>query len=98
MTTLNTKMVELEMLKNKIENMGKIHHIEILKILKKSSSVKLNENKSGVFVNLSFIPNDTIDEVKEYLNYINMQENALLTTEMQKEEFKKTFFHNEERA
>ena len=94
--TSSSKMIELDMLKNKIETMGKIHHIEILKILKKNSTVKLNENKSGVFINLSYIPEDTIHEIKEYLNYISMQENALLNSEIQKEEFKKNYFHNEE--
>ena len=73
--------------------MTKAHHVEILKILKKNTNVKLNENKSGIFINLSFIPAETMQEIKDYLNYINIQEDVLLMTEIQKEEYKKNYFH-----
>ena len=84
--------MDLEILKNKIEKMSKTHHIEILKILKMNSNIKLNENKSGVYVNLSFLPQESIKEIEEYLNYIQDQESSLFTLENQKEEFKNTFF------
>jgi hypothetical protein len=82
----------LENLKNTIESMSKIHHIEILKILKKYPAVKLNENKNGVYINLSFLPEETINEMNEYVNYINDQEDSLRTMEQQKNNFKNTFF------
>jgi len=41
----------LSAMKDKIERMPKNNQIEILKILKKSQTIKLNENKSGIFVN-----------------------------------------------
>jgi hypothetical protein len=84
--------MDLEILKNKIEKMSKTHHIEILKILKMNSNIKLNENKSGVYVNLSFLPQESIKEIEKYLNYIQDQESSLFTLENQKEEFKNTFF------
>jgi len=46
----------LELMKTVIEQMNKIHHIEILKIIKKNSLIKINENKSGVYINLTVIP------------------------------------------
>jgi hypothetical protein len=82
----------IESMKMKIENMDKTHHIEILKILKKNPSVKLNENKSGVFINLSFLPQDTMNEIQEYLNYIQDQESSLKSMEHQKESFKNAYF------
>lgn len=84
--------MNLEHLKNQIEAMSKTHHIEILKILKKNQNVKLNENKSGVYVNLSFLPQITVDEVVHYVNYINDQENSLQSLEMRKDNFKTAFF------
>jgi hypothetical protein len=57
-----------------------------------NGNVKLNENKSGVYVNLSFLPQDTISEIEKYLNYIQDQESALVFLENQKEEFKNIFF------
>jgi hypothetical protein len=87
---------ELEDIKNKIESMDKIHHIEILKILKNSASVKLNENKSGIFVNLSFLHPHTLDEIKKYIHYINVQETSISHLETQCDNFKNTFFIDKE--
>ena len=44
----------LEKLKTSIEQMNKHHQIEVLRILSKQLC-KLNENKSGVYVNLTYI-------------------------------------------
>jgi hypothetical protein len=85
----------IEKIKNSIESMDKYHQIEILKILSKNTSI-INENKSGVFVNLSFLPKKTIDELKEFIDYIHDQEESLVTMEYQKEEFKNTFFVEKE--
>ena len=85
-------MNDLEKLKNTIESMSKMHHIEILKILKKNQNVKLNENKNGVYINLSFLPDEIINEISDYVNYINDQENSLQTMEIQKDDFKNTYF------
>jgi hypothetical protein len=87
---------ELENIKKKIESMNKFHHIEILKILKTCSSIKLNENKSGIFVNLSFLPNSTLDEIKKYIDYIQVQETSISQLETQCDEFKNTFFVDKE--
>lgn len=87
---------ELETIKTKIENMGKQSHIEILKILKNNPNVKLNENKSGVFVNLSFLSKDMVDEVIKYIDFISQQENSISYLETQKEDFKNTFFTEKE--
>lgn len=82
---------ELENIKKSIESMPKYHQIEILKILSKKLC-KINENKSGVYVNLSFLSKETIDELKEYIAYTNDQENTLHTMETQQNEYKNTFF------
>lgn len=90
--TLFLLYMSIENLKNTIEMMSKIHHIEILKIMKKYPSIKINENKNGVYINLSFLPDETINEINEYVNYINDQESSLKTMENQKNDFKNTFF------
>ena len=83
---------ELEKIKLKIENMTKQHQIEILKIFKKYNHIKLNENKSGVFINLSFLPKLVIDEINKFILYIDAQENSIQYLENQCEEYKNTFF------
>ncbi len=82
----------MELLKSRIDRMSKSQHIEILRILRKNPEVKLNENKSGVFINLSFLPTETVDAITEYVKYIEDQENALNQIETQKEEYKNAYF------
>lgn len=86
------KTQELENIKNTIESLSKNHQISILKILKKNNKVIINENKNGLFINLSFLPEDVLDDIRYYLNYIRDQENALSTLECQKNEFKHVYF------
>lgn len=82
----------LETIKSKIEMMDKKHHIEVLKILKKNPAIKLNENKNGVFVNLSFLPKESVEDLEKYIHYIDDQESSLLTVEYQKREYQNAFF------
>jgi len=88
-------MEKLEALKNTIETMSKYHQIEILKILSKKLT-KINENKSGCYINMSFLPDDTLKELEEYVSYIKDQEESLETMEYQKEEFKNAYFIEKE--
>ena len=82
----------LSVMKDKIERMPKNNQIEVLKILKKYQNIKLNENKSGVFVNLSFLSKEILEEIERYVNYVNDQETVINTIETQKQEFKNAFF------
>jgi hypothetical protein len=45
---------------------------------------------------MSFLPDDTIKDLEEYVSYINDQEQSLETMEYQKEEFKNAFFIEKE--
>jgi hypothetical protein len=87
--------LDLETIKQKVESLAKIHQIEILRILKNSPGIKINENKSGVFVNLSFLPKDTIVNITQYIQYIQEQERALQMIESQKNAFKHEFFNED---
>jgi len=90
--TMEIQVAELEKLKTKIESMNKKHHIEVLKIFKKFPNIKLNENKSGVYINLAFLSDDVIHELQTYINYIDAQESAIMSVESRKEEYKNTYF------
>ena len=78
---------QLENLKKRIELLESKDHIEILKILS-NHSCKLNENKSGGFINMNFLTDEIINDINNYLQYINDQEERLKTVEYQKEIFK----------
>jgi hypothetical protein len=90
-------MFHLEQIKIQIEQLNKIHHIEILKIFKKFQNVKLNENKSGVFINLSFLPTCVIDELNAYLDHVKIQESQIFKMESQKENFKHFLINESEK-
>jgi hypothetical protein len=89
------KSEKLEKLKNTIESMSKYHQVEILKILSRNLS-KINENKSGCYVNMTFLPEETLKDLDEYISYIKDQEESLETMEYQKAEFKNAFFVEKE--
>lgn len=74
---------ELETLKTSIDSMSRANHVEILKILK-DNNVKINENKNGVYINMSFLHNDVIDKISVFVNYIVEQEKSLEIVERQK--------------
>lgn len=74
----------LESMKTYIEQLDKTSHLEILKILKKNPKIKLNENKSGVYVNLSFLGEDIIQEMMKYVDYMKSQETTINEVEQYK--------------
>tara|TARA_B100000242_G_C42869554_1_gene403544 strand:- start:313 stop:636 length:324 start_codon:yes stop_codon:yes gene_type:complete len=84
--------VYLENLKQKIESLNKGQQIEILKIFLENET-KLNENKSGIFINMSFLKQDVLEKLDKYLEYIKDQEHNLNNLETQKQEFKETYFN-----
>jgi len=92
---MQSNVETLDKLKSNIENMSKYHQTEILKILSKRLC-KLNENKSGVFVNLSFVPDDLLEELTKYIEYVDDQTETFATVEYQKNEFKTTLFSEKE--
>ena len=83
---------QLIFLRESIENMNKFNQIEILRILKNDTTVMLNENKYGVHVNLSELNNQNLDQMYNYVKYVNAQQISLDTAEKQKEAFKNTYF------
>ena len=88
---LNT--IKVELLKSQIEKMNKFNHIEILRILK-NNKIPINENKNGVFINLTEIDNNIIQQLQQYVEYVNKQQKQLNTIEKQKEDYENKFFNN----
>ena len=83
---------ELHALKEQIEQLNKIHQIEVLRILQKQDKITLNENKNGIFINLTNINEAIIVELNNYLEYVKQQENQLLEIEEEKNKLSNTYF------
>lgn len=82
---------DLEKISKIIEGLGKPHHIEIAKIFKKNN-IKLTENNNGIFINLNTIPQQVIDEIKHYINFIKTQETLINIDESKKEGIENDYF------
>jgi len=77
-------------IKDSIDKMNKIRHIEVLKLLKTFKNVKMNLNRSGCWINMTFLPEEVIEELQKYVNYIEEQEIILEINELQKIELSYT--------
>ena len=89
---MNKNIEQLNVLKENIEHLEKIRQIEILKIIHKNQSSIVNENKNGIYINMSSLSNETLEELKNYMKYIYSQEEDLSINENIMETFLKTFF------
>jgi hypothetical protein len=84
--------MELDNLKKQIEIIDKSHQIEILRILSKFTNIKTNENNNGTFINLTELPVNVINELKEYVNYVEEQQAQLKIGENEKQKIENSFF------
>ena len=85
-------MNDLNCLKESIEELSKFHQVEILKILKNDETITINENKNGIFINMTSLKDSVITELGDYLKYVNKQEKQLNDIEVQKDELSNTYF------
>ena len=85
-------MSNLINIKERIEQLNKFHQVEILKILKASDNTTLNENKNGIFINMTSLSDTVIFELEKYLEYVDKQETQLDEIEDQKNILSNTFF------
>ena len=85
-------MSSLNDLKTKIESLPKEHQIEVLRKLKDTNEIVLNENNNGVFINLSQLQDKHIYLLNRFLVYINKQNEHLSIIENKKDDIKENFF------
>ena len=83
---------KLNYIREQLENMSKFNQIEVLRILTKNKNTIINENKYGIYINLSELQNSVLNELMAYITYVNTQENYLNNAEQEKEKYKNTFF------
>jgi hypothetical protein len=86
--------MKLNYIRDIIENMSRQNHLDVLKILVKYDDVVINSNRSGIRVNLSGLKQQVIEELINYIKYIQAQENTLIIDEKQKETYKSVYFNN----
>ena len=88
---------KLNDLKIQIENLDKIHHVKIFKILK-DNNIKFSENRNGIFINMATINIETLDIIEKTLIYIKEQEKQLKDIECIKADLENDFFNKNSKA
>lgn len=87
---------QLNSLREQIEQMSKNNQIDVLRILYDHQKMALNENQYGVHINLTELPDELLDKMNSYLDYVKNQESYLNEAEQEKKQYKTTFFDNKE--
>ena len=82
---------ELMNVRNIIEKMNKVHHIKLFEILK-INNIPFSENRNGIFFNINSFNNKIIEQINNYIKYVQKQENNLKHTEELKNNFKNEYF------
>jgi|TARA_B110000444_G_scaffold222666_1_gene224751 hypothetical protein len=82
---------KLNGLKNVVDNLDKIHHLKIFKVLK-DNNVIFSENRNGIFTNMNSFNEKTIRDIEITLQYIKKQEKHLKDIETIKDDLKLDFF------
>ena len=84
-------MNDLQTLRDSIEKLDKIHQVHILKIFNKYN-IEFTENANGIFVNMTILNTDAINDIKSYIDYVKLQQMQLEKVEAEKDAYKKEFY------
>ena len=84
---------KLKQLKNTIESMDAVHHPKILDILK-TNNIHISSNRNGCFINMNLFTDQILNELNDFINYINIQEKTLGAVESAKKNLKVEYFNN----
>lgn len=82
---------DLFKIRDEVEKMEKIHQVNILKIFKKYN-IEFTENSNGIFINMTILNDDILEELNSYISYVNLQQKQLNKIEQDKERYKKQFY------
>jgi len=90
-STEKESTISPNVLLEKIHKLDPKDHITVGTILRKYPSVKLNENKGGIVVNISTLPTEALEEIQKYVDYLSVQQNVLTKIENETNEYKQFF-------
>lgn len=85
---------QLKKIKKKIESLNKQQQTKVMEIFIKKN-IQFTENKNGIFINLNKIPLNIMEEISQYLEYINLQEKSLSKQELTKKQIEQQYFDDE---
>jgi len=79
-----TDIDRIQKIVDKIGTLDACHHIAIASILREEGNVKMNENQSGLMVNMSLVSEEVVSKIQIFLDFIATQESELKELEDRK--------------
>tara|TARA_B110000046_G_scaffold186045_1_gene231842 strand:+ start:13638 stop:13931 length:294 start_codon:yes stop_codon:yes gene_type:complete len=84
--------VKLQNLRDDVEKMDSIHQKHIFDIVRRNK-INFTHNNNGIFINLTTVDNKTLNEIKSYILYVNLQQEQLEKGEKDKENYVNQFYN-----
>jgi hypothetical protein len=78
-------MSTLEKMVHHIDNFSKDDHIKILEILVNYDRSIISENSNGCFIHMEDLPEDIIEKIQHYINYVLLKESEISKVETTKD-------------
>lgn len=78
-------MSKLEKMVHYIDNFTKEDHIKILEIIVGYNRNIISENSNGCFIHMEDLPEDIIDKIEHYIDYVILKENEINKVETTKD-------------
>jgi len=78
-------------LRDRIEALPKQHHKDVARILIENNTT-FDENKNGMFINLSTVPQDVLEKIAHFVSYIDLQQETIDTGETERKDLKIQYF------
>jgi hypothetical protein len=75
----------LEKMVHQIDNFSKDDHIKILEILVNYDRSIISENSNGCFIHMEDLPEDIIEKIQHYINYVLLKESEISKVETTKD-------------
>lgn len=87
--------MNLTAMKDRIEQMPKNYQIEIARLLVRTHNISYDENQNGLFINMGQMSEQVQLAMKQFIEYVDLQEQQLNLAETEKDGLKDIFFKKE---
>lgn len=85
----NELKINIEKIKESIDKLSKEEHIHIYNlIINKQKNINISENSNGSFLNMNELEESTLNDITNYINYLEKQQHDINSVEDIKKEMK----------
>jgi hypothetical protein len=81
-------------LRDRVESLPKNYHKDIARILLEHNTT-YDENKNGMFINLSTVSQDVLEKIARFVSYVDLQQETIMTGETERKDLQTQFFPKE---